>query len=234
MPRFTPWYGFVRGLVRIGFFKLTGGLSTVGESNVPLEGPLIVASNHVSNLDPPAVACTLPRQIAFMAKAELFRVPVFGSLIRSLGSFPVHRGEADTEAMRLAIRLLSEGRAVLVFPEGTRGDGVTLGEFNRGVGLLAKRSRAKVLPVGIAGTHRKMPKGRLCPRFGRVRVAFGVPFTFDEAGADREAFTSELRRRILALCAEQGLALSTSASEPSSTAPGRPCAASEPSPPSTV
>src|SRR5436190_18063312 len=156
----SAWYAFVLRLVRNGFFRLvTGGLRSIGEENIPKTGAVIFAPNHVSNLDPPAIACgTNKRQLAFMAKEELFKGP-FGKLIASVGAFPVRRGEGDTEAIRKTIALLEEGRAVLVFPEGTRGDGKQLGPINRGVAMLAKRTNATVLPIGVVGTHVVAPKG---------------------------------------------------------------------------
>jgi 1-acyl-sn-glycerol-3-phosphate acyltransferase len=118
----SAWYAFVLRLVRNGFFRLiTGGLRSIGEENIPKTGGVIFAPNHISNLDPPAVACgTNKRQLAFMAKEELFK-GLFGKIIASVGAYPVKRGESDTESIRKTMALLDEGRAVLVFPEGTRG-----------------------------------------------------------------------------------------------------------------
>ena len=232
------WYWFVRTVVRYGFFKASGGLTVKGKHNVPRSGPLIVAPNHVSHLDPPAIACSIPRMVTFMAKEELFEHRAFGWLIRSLGSFPVRRGEGDTEAIRQAIALLGEGRAVLVFPEGTRGDGETMLPVNKGPGLLAKRSGAKVLPVGIVGTHRKWPKGKGRPRWGRVVVSYGEPMTFEEIAASRpgeeprEAFAAELSRRILELCNAEGMGLRSGGSgqgSPASDPAGTGAAAPSPS-----
>lgn len=204
----TAWYWSVRNLVRTLFFVGGGGFRVLGAERVPLEGAVIVAPVHVSTLDPPAVACGLPRMLAFMAKAELFRVPVFGPLIRSLGAFPVRRGEGDTEAIRMTLKLLGEGRAVLVFPEGTRGDGQRMLPVNRGVAMLAKRSGAMVLPVGLAGTAKRLPRGGSFPRFGRVTVCFGEPFRYSEvAGTGKEqerAFGAELQSRLLIACREAG------------------------------
>ena len=200
------WYSFVRWLVRVFFFRGTGGFRILGLENVPRAGPLIVSPNHVSHLDPPATACSMPRPITFMAKAELFDHKLFGWLIRSLGSFPVRRGEGDTEAIRTALKLLEQGKAVLMFPEGTRGGGTQLLPFNKGVAMIAKRSGAKVLPVGISGTHTKWPKGGKGPKFGRVTVVYGKPVTFDEIAQGeteaekRESFSRALEERILSLC----------------------------------
>jgi 1-acyl-sn-glycerol-3-phosphate acyltransferase len=229
------WYWFVRNLVRYGFFVPSGGFRVSGLENVPRDGPLIVAPNHVSTLDPPVIACSINRRISFMAKEELFRSRLFGGLIRSLGSFPVRRGEADTEAIKLAIRLLGEGHAVLIFPEGTRGDGSTMLPVNRGVAMLAKRSGAPVLPVGIAGTHRKMPKGRGFPRFVGVRVRFGEPFRYEDVAShesereNREAFALELERRIVALCNAEGYSLTADESGSPKTSSASHDGASEPS-----
>jgi 1-acyl-sn-glycerol-3-phosphate acyltransferase len=210
----SAWYAFVLRLVRNGFFRLiTGGLRSVGEENIPKTGGVIFAPNHVSNLDPPAVACgTNKRQLAFMAKEELFQGP-FGKLIASVGAFPVRRGETDTESVRKTIALLEEGRAVLVFPEGTRGDGKHLGPINRGVAMLAKRTNAAVLPIGVIGTHVVAPKGGKGLKRHRITIAYGEAFTYADAakGANekenRDLFAEELERRIKQLCAAHGLPL---------------------------
>lgn len=205
----TPWYGSVRMIVRTLFFGALGGIRTRGTEHVPREGRLIVAPVHLSYLDPPAVACGLPRQLTFMAKEELFK-GAFGWLIRSLGAFPVKRGDADTEAIKQALALLDEERALLVFPEGTRGDGVTLLPINRGVTLLARRSAAPVLPVAISGTHRIWPKGSKRIRRSRIEIVCGPTFRyadFAEEKDPKEAFSCHLRDELLRLQALAGLPL---------------------------
>lgn len=198
------WYRFVRFVARWCFFAPLGGFKVLGAERVPLEGPLIVAPVHLSLLDPPAVGTALPRGLRFMAKEELFRFKPFGALIRSLGSFPVRRGSSDTEAIRMAIAELEQGHAVLVFPEGTRNNGKAMLPINRGVAMLAKRTGANVLPVGLCGTNRVL---------GRTVVCFGQPFTFAEtagrgdARQDALAFSETLRQRVLAATREAGLNL---------------------------
>ena len=151
----------------------------------------------------------------FMAKEELFRGP-FGVICRSLGAYPVKRGEGDTESIRLSIEMLEAGEALVLFPEGVRGDGVTMNPISRGVAMLAKRTGAPVVPAGIVGTHRKMPRGSAIPKFAPVSIVYGTPFTYAEIarGANerenRELFCRELERRIIELCANQGLVLKTS------------------------
>lgn len=217
-PRRSPWYAFVRWFVRVAFFQVWGGVKTVGLGNIPKEGPVIFAPNHSSNLDPPILACSQNvRQLTFMAKEELFKVPILGPVISSLGAFKVRRGETDTESIRKALSFLEEGRALLVFPEGSRGDGQTFGSINRGVTMLAKRSGAKVVPVGVIGTHDVLPKGASKPKRHRMQVLFGEPLTYEQVATgdkekeNRDAFASELQRRILGLCHAGGLPLRTSA-----------------------
>lgn len=231
----SSWYAFVLRLVRNGFFKLiTGGIKSIGEENIPKTGAVIFAPNHVSNLDPPAVACgTNKRQLAFMAKEELFK-GLFGKIISSVGAFPVRRGESDTESIRKTISLLEEGRAVLVFPEGMRGDGKQLGAINRGVAMLAKRTRAAVLPIAVVGTHIVAPRGSKGLKRHKIVVAYGKPFTYGEVAKgstekqSRELFARELESRILSLCAEHGLLLKSAESDSPQPSPTDPERISEP------
>lgn len=207
------WYRFVNWLVRTVFFgAIKGGLESIDRPNVPKEGAVIIAPIHLSHLDPPATACAMPhRRLRFMAKEELFK-GIFGKIIASLGAFPVHRGEGDTEAIRKSIAMLEAGEALLVHPEGTRGDAVHMLPINKGVAMLAKRTGAPVVPVGIVGSHIAMPRGKKGRRH-RIKVIFGKPFTYAEVaqGANdkeaKDAFTKVLAERIRALCNEHGLAV---------------------------
>jgi 1-acyl-sn-glycerol-3-phosphate acyltransferase len=170
-----------------------------------MQGPLLVTPNHLSFLDPPLTAVALRRALRFMAKDSLFKVPGFGWLIRSVGAFPVHKGSADTEAIRKAIELLKAGHAVLVFPEGTRGDGSRLGPISPGIAILAKRSGAPVLPVRLIGTERSLPRGAKWPKRTRFRVLVGTPFSYadiapgESEAARREAFVATLGNAIAQL-----------------------------------
>lgn len=205
------WYAFCRWFVRVFFFRLGGGFRSLGRENVPATGPVIFAPIHLSHTDPPAVACGSSRRLRFMSKADLFDIRFFGWLIRSLGAFPVNRGEGDTESVRTTLDLLNAGEAVLLFPEGTRGDGVTMQPILRGIGMLAKKTNAKIVPVALIGTKERLPKGVSRPRWCRVTVVYGVPFTYAEVCPDprekknREIFARALGDRIRLLCNEYGL-----------------------------
>jgi len=151
-----------------------------GRENIPPTGPLIIAPNHISYLDPPVVGAAADWSPAFMAKADLFRIPVFGWLISRTRAFPVQRGRADRRAMRWALDLLSRGEMVLIFPEGTRSLTGKLLEAEPGITHIILRSRAPVLPVAVAGTDKIFRQIKPFPRFNRIRVSFGKPLTFEK------------------------------------------------------
>jgi len=214
----SVWYAFVRWVVKHGYFGTHGGIRSIDERNVPQSGPVLVAPIHLSYLDPPAVACGTRRRLRFMAKEELFVHAVLGRLIASLGGFPVKRGEADTESIRKAISIIEDGEALLIFPEGSRGDGESIQEMSRGVAMLAKRTKAPVVPVGVIGTNLVMPRGKSKGTRHLVTLVYGKPFTFEEVATgsnerqNRDLFTAELQRRIVELCAANGMPLKTSTS----------------------
>ena len=179
-------------------------LEVKGQVHLPASGPVLLVSNHVSVLDPPFVGAAAPRELYFLAKEELFRIPLLGRLIGALNARPVKRDGTDGRALKMALRLLGEGRAVLVFPEGTRGVEGRLQEGKPGAGMLAVMSGAPVVPVYVSGSGRALPPGRAIPRPGKVRVRFGPPLSF-KGGADegrkeryREA-TQEMMRAIAQL-----------------------------------
>ena len=192
----------------VGIMRLLFRLEVSGREHVPAAGPVLLVSNHVSVLDPPFIGGAAPRELYFMAKEELFRVPLFGRLIHALNARPVKRDGSDGRALKAALRLLAEGRALLVFPEGTRGRDGRLGEGKPGVGMLALMSDAAVVPAYVSGTEQALPSGRAMPRLAKVRVRFGPPLSFkpadDEPRKDRYREASrEMMRAIGQLRDEQ-------------------------------
>lgn len=157
-------------------YNLNGGVTIEGAENIPAHGPAIIAPNHVSHTDPPLIAITSQRRpVTIMAKEELFHIPVIGPYIRALGMFPVNRGSADRAALKVALDALANGRLLVIFPEGTRGDGVALQEPERGLGLMAMKSGAPVVPAYIHGTSVMMPRGGSKIRRAKVGVTYGKP-----------------------------------------------------------
>lgn len=188
-------------LVMRGFFRLFGGLTIAGLENVPRSGPVILAPNHIHGFDPPLVGVCVPRRCAFMAKEELFRNPLLGALIRALGAFPVRRGAPDRAALRRAIETLERGGALVLFPEGTRSPDGHLQSAELGIGLIALRTGAPIVPVRISGTRELLPPGARFPRRSKVRVRFGPPLVVAAAAdrGSREAYQAVADRVMAAI-----------------------------------
>jgi 1-acyl-sn-glycerol-3-phosphate acyltransferase len=181
-------------------------------AKLPPGGPLIIASNHASNADGPLVggwlAPALGRRIHWLGKREMVEAPILGSLARRGSVHPVDRAGADVEAFRLATRILDEGHVLMVFPEGTRSPDGRLQEAKDGLAMLALRTGAQILPVGVAGTHRFWPRGSMFRIGGQLTLRAGDPFTLEEVlGAEvlkdrkaaKAAATREIMRRISGL-----------------------------------
>ncbi len=147
-------------------------LRSHGQRRVPREEGVILAANHASFLDPIAVGCALLRPIDYMARQTLFDIPGFGWFLRSIRVHPVRRGESDLRAMRQMISLLSSGACLVVFPEGTRTRDGRIQPLRGGVGLLAAKSGAAVVPVWVEGSFSAWPRSRALPRPAHVSVWF--------------------------------------------------------------
>jgi 1-acyl-sn-glycerol-3-phosphate acyltransferase len=155
--------------------------------NIPATGAAILAPNHLSWTDPPALGLVLRRACWFMANDFLFRIPVLGKIIPYLRAFPVHRGRLDREALRLAEGHLRDGDLLCVFPEGGTTITGVLYPFEGGVALLALRNNVPIIPVGITGTDKMLPMKepyRLHHAPGGARIRFGKPIDPSEIGLD--------------------------------------------------
>ena len=172
--RIRWFYYIARFLVRMGF-NLGTHLQIKGKENIPKRGPLLIVVNHLNLVDPPLVSVTINRKTMFMAKEELFRHKFFGYFIGSFGAFPVRRNQADTKALRQALEVLADGFALVVFPEATRSANAQLQPAFAGVTLIALRSGAPILPIGITGTEKLKGKTWALHRF-QVTVNIGLPF----------------------------------------------------------
>ncbi|HZV76679.1 MAG TPA: lysophospholipid acyltransferase family protein [Candidatus Babeliales bacterium] len=170
-----------------------------GAANVPAAGPLIVACNHVSYLDPPILGCLCPRRISYMAKKELFVIPVLGTMIRALGAYPVDRHGSATAAVKRSLQVLEAGGAIGIFPEGTRNTTGTIAP-QIGAALLASLAQVPVVPACVRGSHRAL-------RLARTDVIFGIPLSPPARKATRgdlAKFTAEIMKAIGELAESTG------------------------------
>jgi len=190
----TPFYRFARGLSKLIFIVLWR-YSASGQANVPRTGPVIVAGNHVSYLDPVAMGIGLPRALTYLAKKQLFDIPLLGPIIRACGAYPLDRDAGGVAAVRAALRVLKDGKCIGIFPEGTRNLSGAAQEKG-GAALLAALSGAPVIPAAIVGTKN-------AKRLGKITVVYGEPIVVTRQrkadGDDLEKWTQEIMRRIRAL-----------------------------------
>ena len=163
---------------KLCFLVYVRRFEVVGREHVPLEGPLILVSNHVNNADPPAVALALPRHPTYMAKREMIGWPIIGPAFRIFGAFPVRRGRPDRAALRAAGEVVLRGEMLVMFPEGTRSRTGSLGRGYPGSALVALRTGAPLLPVAVTGTKDIIwPWIFVKPRsIPHVKVTIGEPF----------------------------------------------------------
>jgi 1-acyl-sn-glycerol-3-phosphate acyltransferase len=192
-----PLYVFCKITVR-WILYIFFGLRISGAEYIPRSGALILAANHVSNFDPPVLGAVLSRRLNFVAKEELFRNRIFGAFLRQLGAFPLRRGGADAASIKVAVSRLRKDQAVLIFPQGTR----TVAKGSRvraGVGFLAAKTGAVVIPARIIGTDVILPRGVKYPRCGTVRVVFGKPLRIENSES-YEDFSERVLGEIFNLC----------------------------------
>ena len=167
-------YRVVSGVIAV-LAKILFRPRVTGSENIPLSGPVLIAPIHRSNVDFAFTLFITPRKVFFMAKHSLFQVPLFGTLLRHLGAFPVRRGSADRESMALFEEVLRQGHALVLFPEGTKKDGPHVEPLQDGAMFVAARTGAMVVPVGIGGSDRAMPPSAIFPRPAKVRIVVGTP-----------------------------------------------------------
>lgn len=175
-------YDFASGTIRL-LMRTIWRTKAYGTNNVPMDGPLIVACNHVSYMDPPGMGCFCPRRISYMAKKELFDIPLLGPAIAAVGAYPVDRQGSARSAIKKSLEVLQAGGCVGIFPEGTRN---ISGEVQpqTGVALLASLAGAPVVPACIVGSDR-------ATRLGQMKVAFGPPISLP---AGRKATHDDLAK----------------------------------------
>ena len=196
--RAPTWlWALMRLVVRV-IFRLLARVEVRGREHIPATGPVIIAANHLSWFDVPLFPAFMKRQTTTMAKEELFYSKI-GWLVRFLGAFPVKRGEGDRQSIRAADDVLKAGHVFFIFPEGTRSKTHTLAKGHSGLGMIAVRSGAPVVPAAVTGTEHIFKQFR-----PRVTISFSEPLVFKPEGRkmtreDIERATEETMEQIAAL-----------------------------------
>jgi len=196
----------LRSLIRIN-----GGLEVIGLENVPEQGGALIAANHISYLDPPAIGSVVPRKPTFMARKGLFEIPVLKWFIRHF-AFPVDRDKPRPSTIKDAVKRLRSGELVLMFPEGRRSDSGELQTAKRGIGMIANLSNVPVIPAIIIGSDRALPPDARWLKRAKITIVFGSPLDFtamkDEKKNDSHALHEEISNAIMSAILElkQGFA----------------------------
>lgn len=217
---YTRAYAITRVFVRL-MVPLLGGITVIGGENIPATGPIILAPNHRSYMDPPYLSLVTPRQLRLMAKEPLFRIPVFGPYIKAMGAFPVKRGVPDRGAIKQAMAELKAGRVMGIFAEGTRADSGTLLPAEKGFALVAKQTGIPIVPIALEGTDKVLPKhGRL--HRARVTATVGKPMTaaqmlaaYPDPAKDALTIISEATMRAIAALMTQPVVMLAAAEKES-------------------
>lgn len=201
--------GFCYGCFRIllhAIGRLLFRFRTIGRAHVPRHGGLLIAANHTSYLDIPALGCALPRRAYYLGRYDLFPNRLLGKALRSLGWIPMRHYRFDRESFRQAIELIKRGCAVVIYPEGTRSKDGRLGPGKPGIGIIVAETGCRVLPVYLEGTHDVLPVGARWPRLRPIRVRIGEPIDFssDAAQYAGKPFFQHVSRTVMERIAELG------------------------------
>ncbi len=181
------FYGFARGVVKTVLTPLYR-VRVYGIEHFPKTGGVLLCSNHISELDPPVVGMAVPRAVHFIAKEELFKVPVLKAILPRINAIPIKRGMSDRNALRKGLGVLKDGHVLGLFPEGTRSKTGELGEGLAGAGFFALRTDAAVVPCAVIGNYKP---------FRTTKVVFGAPIDMEELRG-RKASAEEVTKVIMA------------------------------------
>ena len=177
-------YQFVSKVIIFPIYKLIFRGNLLGRENIPLKSSFILVSNHGSLLDPPLLGHAVGRNISFMAKSELFRIPLLGFIIKSCGAYPVKRGIVDKTTIKIACEKLSNNNSIGIFIDGTRQKDGRVNKPKKGAALLSFKNQKLLLPVAIINSHRLIRLKFFIPFFTKIVIKVGKPIN-PPAGASK-------------------------------------------------
>jgi 1-acyl-sn-glycerol-3-phosphate acyltransferase len=178
------FYRFVRGLL-LGFARLFWRLRVVGAEHIPANGSFVVAPVHRSNADFALALAVTTRRMRYMGKASIWKIKALWPMYDALGGFPVQRGTADRQALRLCVEVIEGGEPLVLFPEGARQSGPEVQPLFDGAAYLASKTGVPIVPVGIGGSERAMPKGAKLPRPAKIVLVVGPPIEPSPSGSPK-------------------------------------------------
>jgi len=177
--------------------------SVYNNERVPLSGPVILASNHSSFLDPPLVGSGVHREINYLARKSLFRFPLFGVILRKVRAVPVDRDGGGAAGLKVVLDRLNAGGAIILFPEGTRSFDGKLQPARSGIGLTVIKSSAPVVPVRVFGTYDAWGRHIRIPRPHKVVLKYGKPMYFTELRAEAKTCSKDRLKQIYQQIADE-------------------------------
>ncbi len=191
-------YELVSRLLVFPIYKFVFKGHLIGRDNIPQKDSFIMVSNHGSLLDPPLLGHALGRNISFMAKAELFRIPCLGFIIKACGAYPVKRGIADKNTIKIACKKLSDDNCIGIFIDGTRQKNGRVNKPKQGAALLAFKNQKLLLPVAIVNSHRLIRFRCFIPLFSKIVIKVGKPVKPPQSSSrhDLNSVTMDLQDKI--------------------------------------
>jgi len=191
-------YQLVSKLIIFPIYKYLFRGQLIGKDNIPKKESFIMVSNHGSLLDPPLLGHALGRNISFMAKAELFKIPILGFVIKACGAYPVKRGITDTNTIKIACKKLSNNNCIGIFIDGTRQKNGRVNKPKQGASLLAFKNQKLLLPVAIVNSHRLIRFKFFIPFFTKIVIKVGKPIQPPQSSSrdDLNSITTTLKDKI--------------------------------------
>ncbi len=196
------FYWFAYGIIII-LSKIFCPCRFMGRENLP-KGSFILASNHISNLDPLILGISCARKFGYIAKDSLFKNKLFSIVLHLVGTFPIKRDSSDVGAIKEALKRLERGTPIIMFPEGTRGGYARTQKVHSGIALIAMKSGVPVIPAYIENSDQVLPKGALWPKRRLVHVTIGVPVKFSQNESYPE-MAEEIMKEILSLSSKPSI-----------------------------